>query len=121
MEDKIYREELLAEYKDPYHFEKRKTFTHTANNYNPFCGDKIEIYLTIKDNIVSEAYFYGSGCVISTASASLLMGFVENKKIADVLKINQKDVLRLLQIKLTPTRLKCALLPLETIHKGLCK
>ncbi|MEK9179695.1 MAG: iron-sulfur cluster assembly scaffold protein, partial [Patescibacteria group bacterium] len=116
MSNTLYREELLAEYKDPYHFEKRKKYTHSASSFNAFCGDKVEVYLSVRKNVIKEAYFYGSGCVISTASASMLMSFVENKKIADVLKINQKDVIRLLNVSLTPTRLKCALLSLETIH-----
>lgn len=117
--DNLYREELLDEYRHPFHFEKPSNYSARSKSYNPFCGDNIEVYLTIKKNTIKSAYFQGSGCVISIVSASKLMAFIENKKIHEANKIGKEKVLTLLGISLTPTRLKCALLPLEVIQKTL--
>lgn len=45
---------------------------HSAEGHNPLCGDHVTIHLKLADGIVQEATFEGSGCAISTASASLM-------------------------------------------------
>lgn len=99
-----------------------------ANAYenNPFCGDKIEIDVKIKNKeqrtknrIIEDIKFRAEGCAISMASASMLTERVLGKNIKDIKKLNTEDILEMLGITLTPTRLKCALLPLEVLHKTL--
>ncbi|NLX12390.1 MAG: SUF system NifU family Fe-S cluster assembly protein [Phycisphaerales bacterium] len=45
---------------------------HSAEGHNPLCGDHVTIHLKLADGIVREATFEGTGCAISTASASLM-------------------------------------------------
>ena len=35
---------------------------HTAEGYNPLCGDKITLYLIVEDGLVKDVGFQGSGC-----------------------------------------------------------
>lgn len=94
--------------------------THSARVDNPLCGDVIKIDIKITKNQVIEIAFSGEGCLISQASASLLVG--ETKKVKDlskIIKFDSETVIGLLGIKPTLSRMQCALLSLEAIEKAL--
>ena len=46
--------------------------THRAEGNNPLCGDQLHVFLEMKDDLIAELRFEGTGCAISTASASLM-------------------------------------------------
>lgn len=124
--DNLYRENILDHYKHPRNFGPLSDAKTSFSLNNPLCGDTIKISLkfnphkkTANSSAVEQIRFEGVGCAISIASASMLTEFVQGKSIRHVLQLDKDDVLKLLGITLTPTRLKCALLPLETIHKAL--
>lgn len=115
----IYREIILAHYKHPYNFGRIKNPSASYGHNNPLCGDEIGIDLLVKSNKVSDIKFYGEGCAISMASASLLTEHVKGKNIDEVDKLGKDNILKLLNVQLTPTRLKCAILPLEVLQKAI--
>ncbi|MBI4991341.1 SUF system NifU family Fe-S cluster assembly protein [Candidatus Gottesmanbacteria bacterium] len=120
--DDIYRENILDHYKNPRNFGKLKNPTASFSLYNSACGDKIEIQLKMKNEklkIIEDIRFSGEGCAISMASASMLTEKVMRKNIHEIKKLNTQDILDMLGITLTPTRLKCALLPLEVLQKAI--
>lgn len=114
----MYREHILELYKHPQNFGELKNATHKHRGYNPLCGDDFTMQIIIKDNKIQEIKFIGKGCAISTASASLLTEKIKGMTIEEVMKVSTKDALDLLEIPIGPVRLKCALLPLEAIHKA---
>ena len=63
--------------------------------------------------------YSGSGCVISLVSASLFTDKIKGMKIDKVKKLSKEDILELLKIKINPARLKCVLLPLESVRGAL--
>ena len=73
----------------------------------------------MEKNKIKEAKFIGKGCAISQASADLLIEHIKNKKLNEVKKITEDKIIDLLGIKLTSTRLKCALLSLSALQKGI--
>ena len=54
--------------------------THQSVGFNPLCGDKLNLFLRYESGVVVDASFQGSGCAISTASASLLTEIVKGKR-----------------------------------------
>jgi nitrogen fixation NifU-like protein len=54
-----------------------------SDGYNPLCGDKVRIYLKLADDRITDISFQGSGCAISTASASILTETLKGKTIAE--------------------------------------
>ena len=73
----LYRELILDHARNPRHFHKLETATHSAEGINPLCGDKLHLYVSVDDTgVITEAAFEGSGCAISVASASLLTDLV---------------------------------------------
>jgi nitrogen fixation protein NifU and related proteins len=79
----LYQELIVDHSKHPRNFGKLDPADHQATGYNPLCGDKVTVYLKLKDGLVSEARFDGVGCAISTASASLMTERIKGKTLAE--------------------------------------
>lgn len=114
----IYRERIIDHYKNPRNSGSLKSPDIVAKDVNPGCGDEFEIHIKLDKQKIKDIKFSGIGCVISTASASMLTEFVKGKTLDDVAKMEKDDVVKLLGIELSPARLKCALLPLMIIREG---
>ncbi|HIH31187.1 TPA: iron-sulfur cluster assembly scaffold protein [Candidatus Woesearchaeota archaeon] len=119
--DDLYREVLLDHYKNPMNFGVLKNPDIRKQDLNPLCGDEIEIFakLDAKKEKIREIRFKGHGCVICIASASILMQEMEGIELKKIQKMNTDDMLKLLGIELTPTRIKCMMLPLKAVQKGI--
>lgn len=113
----LYSEIILDHYQAPRNRGKIKDSTAQCHVSNPLCGDQIDMEIKVKDGVVSDIKFEGVGCAISTASASMLTEYAKGKKITDLKKMDQKSIIELLGIELGVNRIKCALLPLEALHK----
>lgn len=113
----IYQDLILDHYKNPQNFGKLVKPDASVDVNNPLCGDKIHLDAKINKNKVENIKFSGEGCAISTASASMLTEYAKAKTISDLKKLDVSFILKMLGIELSPNRLKCALLPLEALHK----
>lgn len=119
MKNSIYKDLLIYHWENPKNYGIIKNPDKEASLVNTFCGDKIKISLKIKDKKIKKIKFLGKGCIISLASASLLTEAIKGKKISEIKKLNKEFILDLLGIKLGPTRLKCALLPLLALKRAI--
>ncbi|MBN2478216.1 iron-sulfur cluster assembly scaffold protein [Candidatus Micrarchaeota archaeon] len=119
--DEIARERIIELYKNPLNFGTIPDADYTAELRNSACGDIIRIYLQVKNNKIIDAKFEGEGCAISMASASLLTDFLKGKTPEEVRNLDKDDIQKILGMDLSrnPSRLRCALLPLETAKKAL--
>ncbi len=115
----LYKEELLEHYKNPNNYGIIENPDVTTGEYNPSCGDSVELTILLTNNVISQVKFTGKGCVISQATASMLTNACVNKTIEQVLKLDQDFVQKMIGIELGPNRLKCAMLSLDAVHKGL--
>ena len=86
----LYQQVILDHNKSPRNFKKLENANHTAEGYNPLCGDRIDIFLDIEDGIVKDVSFLGSGCAISKASASLMSTIIKGKTKEEAEKIFEK-------------------------------
>lgn len=114
----LYREEILDHYKNPRNFGKLEAPDRVGRAANSLCGDLVEMQLKLDGDVIKDVKFRGVGCAISTAAASMLTEKVKGKKIDEVKGWGQERMLGMLGISVSPTRLKCALLPLEALHKS---
>lgn len=81
--DALYQEVILDHCKRPRNFHAMEGADRHADGYNPLCGDKFRIYLKLADGRITDISFQGSGCAISTASASILTETLKGKTIAE--------------------------------------
>src|SRR6266540_5004590 len=117
--DDLYRDYILEHYRRPHNFGVIEDPSATFEGSNPLCGDRITMMLGVSDGLVERVGFTGRGCAISQASASLLTDEVKGKPLAEVAALRSDDVLDLLGIDISPARLKCAILSLETLQHAL--
>lgn len=119
--DNFYRDNILDHYKNPRNFGRLENPTAAFEEENVICGDKIGMEvntgLESGEEVLKEISFFGEGCAISMACASLLTEKVKGQRISQVMEMNKEDIVKLLGIELSLSRLKCALLPLEVLHK----
>ena len=116
MSDEELFERLLDQLDRPYHRGRLPEPTQAVEIANPICGDQVRLEVCIADGRVSEAWFTGQGCVISQASASLLTQHVEGKSLDELRAFQEPDMLRLVGVRLTPNRQRCALLSWSALH-----
>ncbi len=76
----LYQELIIDHSKKPRNFRVMEDATREADGYNPLCGDKLRLYLKIDDEgVIRDASFKGSGCAISTASASIMTAMLKGQ------------------------------------------
>ncbi len=120
--DDLYRDEILEHYREPHNFGTLDKPDASYEGHNPLCGDRITMMLTVDDaGTVSDVAFSGRGCAISQASASLLTDEIKGRSVAEVQAMSNQDILDLLGIEISPARLKCALLSLDTLQHALAQ
>ena len=133
----LYQQVIIDHNHNPRNFRKIEHPSHSANGHNPLCGDKIDIYLTIKNDIITEVSFMGSGCAISKASSSLMTEALLGKTVVEAQKIfdSVHDMITkgktdaeaigklavLSGVHKFPARVKCAILPWHTMKNALEK
>ena len=111
----IYQEMILEHYKNPNNSGILTDADVTSKDYNPSCGDLIEIRIKFDNGKINEIKFQGQGCAISLSSVDILIDLVKNKNIEEIKNLSVENFLRTLGIELSPLRLKCALLGLKTL------
>lgn len=130
----LYQQTIFDHYRQPRNLAKLKDANRSAEGYNPLCGDKITIYLQVEDGVIKGASFEGSGCAISTASASLMTENLKGKSEDEALQLLDKfhgmvtgniragDLGKLAVLSGVvefPQRVKCAILAWHTMKAAL--
>lgn len=115
----LYHNLILDHYRNPRNQGELRDATNRSERKNPTCGDSLAMDFLVTNGRIADVRFRGTGCVISQAAASLLTDAVKGKPLAAVIRFTKDDLLALLGVPLSPTRLKCALLSLETLHRAL--
>lgn len=68
----LYRDVIVDHNRRPRNRGDLPASTHRAEGNNPLCGDQLHVFVEVKDDLIHDLRFTGSGCAISTASASLM-------------------------------------------------
>ncbi|HBG31416.1 SUF system NifU family Fe-S cluster assembly protein [Candidatus Macondimonas diazotrophica] len=132
----LYQDVIVDHNRNPRNFHPLEGAVRIAEGYNPLCGDKLSVYARIDDGRITDVSFVGSGCAISTASASLMTEAVKGKTVAEAeaLFADMHELLTgktaadpgrlgklaaLAGVKDYPARVKCATLSWHTLHAAL--
>jgi nitrogen fixation protein NifU and related proteins len=83
----LYQEMILDHYRNPRNYCKMTCHTHSAKGHNPLCGDEIRVYLKVKDGVIEDISFEGSGCAIAKASGSLMTEQLKGRTTAEALAL----------------------------------
>jgi nitrogen fixation protein NifU and related proteins len=136
----LYQQVILDHNKKPRNFRKLDTANHSAEGFNPLCGDHLTVYLDLENDLVKDVGFEGSGCAISKASASMMTQAVKGKskeeaetlfkefhsmvtgELDEEIEENSLGNLKIFAgVREFPVRVKCATLPWHTMHAAINK
>ena len=131
----LYQKKLLQHNNKPKNFGILKNPTFIFEAFNPLCGDHYKFYIEIHNNSFIDVSFTGDGCIISKASASIMTNYIKGLKKNDFMNkvLNFKKFLKtgkstefkdsefsvFSDIYKYPPRIKCSILPWETIHNSI--
>ena len=79
----LYQEVILDHNRRPRNFHALAEPSHSAEGYNPLCGDRLTLYLKVNGDTIEDVSFEGGGCAISKASASLMTDAVKGRTRAE--------------------------------------
>ncbi|MEN6605086.1 MAG: Fe-S cluster assembly sulfur transfer protein SufU [Bryobacteraceae bacterium] len=135
MINELYQETILDHSKRPRNFQPLREANGEAEGYNPLCGDKCKVFVKEHNGVIDRVTFQGTGCAISTASASLMTETLKGKTVAeaeallakfhDLLTTDRpvpKDLGKLAVfsgVREFPARVKCATLAWHTLQAAL--
>jgi nitrogen fixation NifU-like protein len=132
----LYQEVILDHNKRPRNFGVLADANHSADGYNPLCGDKVHLSLRVDDDIVTNVAFQGSGCAISKASASMMTDSIKGRSVAEARDLFARfhrmvttppdqptedlgKLSALSGVRAFPVRVKCASLAWHTLKAAL--
>ena len=132
----LYKEVILDHNRRPRNFRVLENATHHAEGHNPLCGDRLELFLTVDDDVITDVGFQGSGCAISRASASMMTDCLKGCPVADAcalfarfhrmvttpIDVEVEDLGKLSSlagVREFPVRVKCASLAWHTLKAAL--
>ena len=132
----LYRDVIVDHNRRPRNFCRLESATQLADGNNPLCGDKLRVYLDVEHDVIRDVRFDGSGCAISTASASLMSEAVKGRSRAEVAELFAQvhrmltrhdeapgpglgKLAALAGVREFPARVKCASLCWHTLNAAL--
>lgn len=134
----LYQEVVFDHNRNPRNFRVMEDANRKIEGFNPLCGDKITLYVKVNDGVIEDLSFQGSGCAISTASASLMTEIVkgqteeEAQHLFDIFHrittgknneaVNLEDIGKLAVlagVRAYPARVKCATLAWHSLQAAL--
>ena len=86
----LYQSVILDHHRHPRNVGAPEGANRKASGVNPVCGDKVTVYLAVAEGAVREVGFSGSGCAISTASASLMTQAIKGKAVVEVEQVFER-------------------------------
>lgn len=132
----LYREVIVDHNRNPRNFREMADATCTVAGHNPLCGDQLTLYLKLRDGVIDDVSFQGSGCAISVASASLMTEILKGKSQAEAGHLFDKfhalvtdagdeadpelgKLAVLAGVRQYPSRIKCAVLSWHAMNAAL--
>lgn len=132
----LYQEVILDHNKRPRHFHALEQPSHTAEGYNPLCGDRLNLFVKVEDGVIADIGFQGSGCAISKASASLMTDALKGRTVEEARTLFERfhrmvttppdkpvedmgKLSVLAGVREFPVRVKCASLAWHTLKAAL--
>jgi nitrogen fixation NifU-like protein len=132
----LYQEVILDHNKRPRNFRVIEAPSHHAEGYNPLCGDRLNLFVTVEGDRIADLAFQGSGCAISKASASLMTDALKGRTVQEARDLFERfhrmvttppdvpvedlgKLSVLAGVREFPVRVKCASLAWHTLKAAL--
>lgn len=113
-----YGETITEHFRHPRNYGSLDAPDVRHEDVNPFCGDRVRIELSVKDDTVTAARFQGDLCMVAKAASSLLTEMITGLSLDSIRDLPEQQLLDALNAEIQPARRKCALLPLHVVQSA---
>jgi nitrogen fixation NifU-like protein len=133
----LYQEVILDHNRRPRNFHAIGDASHTAEGYNPLCGDRLTLYVKLDGDTIEDVSFEGSGCAISKASASMMTDALKGRSVTEATAlfdrfhrmvttppsepVEDMGSCRRSRVREFPVRVKCASLAWHALEAALSR
>lgn len=140
LSEELYRETILDHYHNPRNQGVMDKPTVEVEGVNPLCGDELTLYLNVDQDKIEDIRIKSRGCSINTASGSMMTEAIKGQNLEGATQLaesfknmllskdsatefiageDMEDLEALQGVKKYPVRIKCALLPWNTLLEGI--
>ena len=113
-----YSEKVMEHFKNPRNVGDMENPDGIGHVGNPMCGDIMELYIKVKDNIIVDAKFKTFGCGAAIATSSMVTELVKGKTVDGALEISNRAVAEALG-GLPPIKMHCSVLAEEALKSAI--
>jgi len=113
-----YSEKVMEHFRNPRNVGEIENPDGIGRVGNPVCGDIMELYIKVKDNVIVDAKFKTFGCGAAIATSSMVTELVKGKTIDEALKISNRAVAEALG-GLPPIKMHCSVLAEEALKSAI--
>lgn len=114
----MYSPTVLDHFKNPRNVGEITDADGVGEVGNPVCGDMINVYLKVKDDVIEDIKFKTFGCGAAIAVSSMLTELAKGKTLDEAMKITNKDVAEALE-GLPKNKLHCSNLGADALHAAI--
>ena len=114
----VYNEKVMENFRNPKNVGEMENPDGVGHVGNPVCGDIMELYIKVKDNIITDARFKTFGCGAAIATSSMVTQMVKGKSIDEAMKISNATVAEALG-GLPSVKMHCSVLAQEALEAAI--
>jgi nitrogen fixation NifU-like protein len=114
----LYSEKVMDHFRNPRNVGDMENPDGTGHVGNPICGDIMELYVKVKDNVITDAKFKTFGCGAAIATSSMVTEMIIGKTIDEALEISNKTVAEALG-GLPAAKMHCSVLAEDALRSAI--
>ena len=112
----MYSEKVMDHFRNPRNMGEMENPDGVGKVGNPVCGDMMELYIKVENDVITDVKFMTFGCGAAIATSSMVTELVKGKILDEALKISNATVAEALD-GLPPVKMHCSVLA-EDALKG---
>ena len=113
-----YSEKVMDHFKNPRNVGEIENPDGVGHVGNPVCGDIMELYIKVKDGVITDTKFKTFGCGAAIATSSMVTELVKGKTLDEALKISNHAVVQALD-GLPPVKMHCSVLAEDALKSAI--
>ena len=113
-----YSSKVMDHFRNPRNVGEMENPDGVGHVGNPVCGDIMELYIKVKDGIITDAKFKTFGCGAAIATSSISTELIKGKKLEDALKLTNAAVAEALG-GLPKVKMHCSVLAEQALKKAI--
>jgi len=114
----LYSEKVMEHFRNPRNVGDMENPDGTGHVGNPVCGDIMELYIRVNNDVITDAKFKTFGCGAAIATSSMVTEMVKGKTIEEALDISNRTVAEALG-GLPPVKMHCSVLAEEALRSAI--